>query len=339
MTASPASASINPCLIGGVNWLGDSVMSLPALQLFRQRHPERPLSFLVKPAMQSFWELWPGTDRIILLRPGLRGLLQTVREIRAQRFAQAFVLPHSFRSAVAPFLARIPERTGMPGHYRDALLTRVVAPDLKPGRLHQAFEYADLLLGCAGLTALPAPALVVPTPVHERARALLHTLPGMRIALLPGAARGPSKQWAPAAYARLAGLLTHELQAGVAVLGTQAEQALCEEVARAGGPLAVALAGKTSLPELAGVLAACPLAIGNDSGGLHLAAAVGCRVLGIYGITDPDRTGPLGPHVRILQNSAFRSRDVPRESEAARKCLDSITPEQVYQAARALMAS
>ena len=159
------------------------------------------------------------------------------------------------------------------------------------------------------------------------------------MALLPGAAFGPAKRWPAERFATVGRRLQRELSAGVAVLGAAAERELCRQVADQIGGAAISLAGQTSLTDLAAILSVCRLAVTNDSGGMHLATAMHIPVVAIFGITNPDQTGPLGPRVCVLQNSSFRARDFKRQIHQAAAALAAITPEQVAAAALRLAAS
>jgi heptosyltransferase-2 len=132
-------------------------------------------------------------------------------------------------------------------------------------------------------------------------------------------------------------LLKDRLQCNIVTLGSAGERALCALVARDTGPGSLNLAGETTLPELAAVLAKCRLALTNDSGGMHLATALGIPVVAVFGITNPAQTGPLGSAVRVMQASTRRSRDIRRDSPEARASLLRITPEQVAEAAMELV--
>lgn len=351
MPASPASASAegrdarhepapgpqpDAVLIAGVNWLGDSIMTLPAIQTYRQAHPHTRLVMLVKPHFADLWTLHHAIDEIWTLPDNPGSLLRTIRRAVAARFRTAFIFPHSFRSALVPFLARIPERIGMHGHSRDWMLTRVVQPPSIPGREHQCHEYMTLF----GVSEYPVetPRLTLPETLRVGALHRLADLETPRAALLPGAAYGPAKRWPAEYYIALGGMLKTELHCGIVLLGSASERDLCAQVAGGIGPGTVNLAGQTSLPEFAAILSQCALVVSNDSGGMHLAAAVGAPVLAIFGITDPQKTGPLGPKARVLQESARRSRDIERVSEEADLSLRRIRPEQALEAARTLLA-
>jgi heptosyltransferase-2 len=322
-------------LIAGVNWLGDSIMSLPAIQAYRQAHPRTRLAMLVKPRLAGLWTMYPGIDEIWTVADNLRGLPGIIRRAVAARFRAAYILPHSLRSALVPFLAHIPERVGMPGHSRDWMLTRIVEPPSGPDRQHQSHEYLALF-GVADHPA-DAPRLSPPEPLRAAALRRLNTAPTPRVAILPGAARGPAKRWPPEHYIALGGMLKTKLHCAIVVLGSDSERELCAQVSGGIGPGTLNLAGQTSLPEFAAILAQCNLAVANDSGGMHLAAAVGAPVLAIFGITDPQKTRPLGPRAMVLQESARRSRDIASHSAEAEASLRRIEPEQALEAAREMI--
>ena len=155
------------------------------------------------------------------------------------------------------------------------------------------------------------------------------------IGLIPGAARGPSKRW-PAEHFSEAGRKLAALPGvRMAVIGAPGEERLCHSVAAEIGDKAVSLAGHLDFPAWAGVLQRCRAVVANDSGGMHLAAALGTPVVALFGHTDPGRTAPLGT-ARVLQHATTRTRDIVRDSESARLSLASIQPVEVYDAVRQL---
>ena len=323
-------------LVCGVNWLGDAILSMPALQAFRWEQPEADLTLLVKPGIAPLWAMHAAPTRVLTLEPGR--LRQTARVVRDLGIDAAYILPHSFRAALIPWLAGIPVRIGMPGHFpRDFLLTDVRRPAYGPGREHQVFEYLDLFFPGANRRTFAPPVLTVPPPVLEAMHGKLDALPKPWISLLPGAARGPAKQWPTEYYALAAARLMAETGGSIITLGTRAEHALCQQVAAAAAPNGLNLAGQTSLGELAAALALSAAVLCNDSGGMHLAAALGTPLVGLFGITNPGQTGPLGKHVRILQQSERRSRDVSRHSREARRALRAISVDDAVAATLALL--
>lgn len=323
-------------LIVGVNWLGDSLMSMPAIQAYRRAYPQTRIVMLVKPAMRPLWLLHPAPDEVWICGHALAEIRRAAQATRAAGFATAFVLPNSLRSALIPFLARTPQRIGASGHFRKRLLTDVVQPAPDAARTHQAYEYMRLL----GMPpdALEPPRLRPGPELIERAQILLGKMPpGALVALIPGAAYGAAKRW-PAEYFAAAGqILKKHCACNIVVLGSANERELAAQVVRGMKGAALNLAGQTSLGELTALLSLCNVAIANDSGGMHLATAAGTPVAAIFGITNPAKTGPLGQQTRVLQNSQMQKRDIARNDPEAPSALRRITPAMVATAAIELM--
>ena len=324
-------------LVCGPNWLGDSVMSMPALQRLKARYPAARLTLCVKPGLAPLWEMHEAVDDVVPLGDGFSGAMRAARAVRARGVRRALVFPNSFRSALIPFAARVPERVGMRGHQRAWMLTDVTPAPVADARRHQAWEYMTIA-GLKDEETLDDPRLRVPRTLRDACRARFG-LSEERVwtALIPGAAYGPSKRWPPEHFAAVGRRLRDARDAGVVVLGSDAEAPLCRRVAEETGGAALNLAGRTSLPEVTAVLSLCRCVVGNDSGGTHLATAVGARVVTIFGITDPERTGPLGAGHRVIgPEGGRRSRDIPRDSDEARARLAAIAPERVWEAVREL---
>ncbi len=292
-------------LIRGVNWIGDAVLTIPAMRSVRRRLPNSRITLLIQEPLDQLFASFSAVDGVqsFVVRPGIRGLADRVAlagQLRREHFDLCLILPNSFDSALVPFLAGIPERIGFDRDGRGLLLTQRIAPVLKGSGQHQARDYltllapfgsADIPLNCHLEIDLKARQWAEKTLASLR-----RTVQGPLIGFSPGAAFGPAKMWFPERFAGLARRLCGERQAGVVLVGGASERALCEEIgASVHGP-ALNLAGQTSLPQLAGLLAQCDLFVSNDSGPMHLASAVGTRVVAIFGSTDPAATGPLGPH-------------------------------------------
>jgi len=323
-------------LISGLNWVGDSIMAMPALQLFVERNPGVRVAMVSKSSIAPLWRMHDGVDEVLVLQPGMRGVAAAARHIGDWHCRTAYIWPHSFRSALVPFLARVPRRIGMPGHMRRALMTKIVRPCPQPDRTHQAFEYIDLMVPDWGGNRPPAPVLRIPEEAKERAGDLLAEVTSPWIALIPGAAHGPSKRWPGESFVELGKKLRANPGAHLVVLGSPGEVDLCREVAHGIGEGAKTLAGHTTIDVLAALLERCAAVVCNDSGGMHIGAAVGARVVAIYGMTDPTKTGPLGT-ATIIQRVGERSREIGADSKDARIRLASITPTEVYDAVLAFL--
>lgn len=330
-SASPSEASPR-ILVCALNWLGDAILSMPALQALRDHHPDADLTLLTKPAFAPLWAMHAAPTRVLALPAAGEGFKPVVQALRDLKIEVSYILPHSFRSAIPPFLARIPRRIGLPGHFpRDFLLTEVRRPAFGPGRTHQVFEMLDLFFPGANRRTYSPPRLAVSPQILESMRTRLSALPRPWISILPGAARGPSKQWPVERYAEAAAILVAQTGGSILALGTKSESALCQQVAAAAAPNGLNLAGQTSMEELSAVLSLSAAALCNDSGGMHLAAALGTPLAALFGITNPEQTGPLGDPIRILQHSERRTRDVPRQSREAEQALRAIPVAEAVQ--------
>ena len=311
---------------------------MPALQALRDHRSSAEIVLLTKPGLAPLWAMSSLPHRVLSLPPPGRSLRPILKAVREEKFEVSYILPHSFRSALPPFLARIPERIGLPGHFpRDFMLTEVRAPAFGPGRAHQVYEYLDLFFPGENRRTFAPPSLSAPPAALDEMRAKLSALPRPWISVLPGAARGPSKQWPAERYAETAAALVAQTGGSIVALGTRTERSACRQVAAAAAPNGLDLAGATTLHQLSAVLALSAAVLCNDSGGMHLAAALGTPLVGLFGITNPGQTGPLGKHVRILQQSERRSRDVSRHSREARRALRAITVDDAVAATLALL--
>ena len=359
-------------LVYAPNWLGDAVMAMPALQVWRERHPGARVTVLTRAGNAPLWRMHPAVDEVVCLAPGTRGTFRTGISLRGRGFDAAYLLPNSFRSALVAFLAGIPRRRGFGHHARTLLLTSVARPSTAPGDYHQSRETTPILLEDGIPEVLPAPDLRVPEELREATlRKFLASVLGAArnttggepppergdapegqggvlratdkssprlVSIIPGAARGDSKRWPHFAEAgQLLAAAIPDLR--FAILGTKAEDGLCQQVADTiGADRAVNAAGLTSLPEFAALLAASSVVLCNDSGGMHLAAAVGAPVVAVFGLTDWRRTGPLGDKVAIVRRDDVEGhRAIARESREAAAVLASIPAGRVVSAALPLM--
>lgn len=332
MTGSAGSASLESgrAVVVSPSWVGDALMALPAVRALRARKPGLELAVLAKPGVAPLWGLCRAVSQVIPLEPGLRGSRAAARRLKSEAFRAAWILPNSWRSAWIPWLAGVPVRVGFPGHFRRAFLTETVPPF--PDPVHQSREVARIL-GVEPGALSGGGGLDLPVPLRERMAGELSAARPPRIVLIPGAARGPSKRWPPERFAEAGRRLAAEWGGSVLVCGGGNERELCEAVARAAG--GTSWAGRTSLEEWAALLSLSHFVLCNDSGGMHLAAALGTPGVAIFGKTDPAVTGPAGGRIRVLRaGDGPVSRTIGRDDRAARLALESLPVERVLAEAR-----
>jgi heptosyltransferase-2 len=330
------------------NWLGDIVMAVPAVAALR-RHFER--STLVGAAPEAFASLVgavPGVDEVVPLAAatGWARVRHDAGAIAAARADLVVLLTNSFGSALAARRAGVPERWGYARDGRRWLLTRAIPRRHRgthPGPHHSRY-YLRLLDGL-GIDASPEPVQIdVPAAWRQRAADLLATRgvgPGRPIVgLAPGAAYGGAKRWPPAHVARLVVALAERSDATAVLVGAGGDRGTGHEIeskireasrrVEADGRL-VNLIGATDLPTLAGIAARAAAFVSNDSGAMHLAAAVGTHVVALFGPTDEQATSPLGPHT-ILVRDVFCRPCLLRECPIDHRCMKRITPDAVLDA-------
>jgi heptosyltransferase-2 len=292
---------------------------------------------LAKPSVASLWAIFPGVDDVILLKKGFVGMRDTIRAARKGGFDFAYILPKSFRSAWIPFLAGIPGRRGLSGNGRGWMLTETALLSEAAVCGHQSLEIADVLQLPHGDLESP-PFLVVPDEIRDRAWKRVNAFQGgagagKLIAFFPGAAHGPSKRWPAGNFSDVGRRLVSEPGCRVLVLGSRGDKAVCDEVASGIGDGAVNLAGETDFLELIGLLSLCRCVVSNDSGGMHLAAGLGVPVIGLFGLTDPSKTAPVGTrHTLLLAEGVHRSRAIDPDSPEARSAIASISVDAVLGA-------
>jgi heptosyltransferase-2 len=295
-------------LVRATNWVGDAVMSLPALRALRQRFHGAHIAILAKPWVADLYRREPFCDELIpYTAQGAAAKFRAARALRAQAFDCAILLQNAFEAAALAYLAAIPERIGYARDGRSLLLTRAV-PVPSPGEIprHERFYYLELLRRCGILDRLPDSAAIrlessaeARAAGVERFRAL--GFAGPLVGVSPGAAYGSAKRWLPERFAQAADRVAAELGASVAIFGSQDERELCAAVASAIAAPVKNFAGATTLAEFIDLAAACRVYLTNDSGAMHIASALGIPTVAIFGATDDSTTGPTGPLARVLR--------------------------------------
>jgi len=326
----------NSILVIAPNWLGDAVMALPFLRALSRGRPGHRIHVLAGRAPAAVFRA-EGTASVLARRGSLAA---DALALRPFRFAEAWLLPNSFRSALTAFLGGARERIGYATDRRGALLTHALPPP--PTTRHQLRDY-DPLLSSRGIEPVPgAPTLPVPPAAVAAAGRALEKAglsPGPPPVLLaPGAAFSWTKRWPPELWGRLAALLSEAGSPVALVIGPGEEEIAARAAAAAGRPVPV-LGADLDPVELAALLARARAVVANDSGPMHLAGAVGAPVVAIFGPTDPGRTGPSGSPSRVLDRYVFCSPCFLKECPYAHECMRGITPEEVLRAVEELTAT
>ena len=337
-------------LVRATNWIGDAVMSLPALHALRERFPRSRISILARPWVAGLYGREPFCDELIPydVATGRRGWWEkwrVSRQLSEGRFDCAILFQNAFEAAALVWLARIPVRIGYGRDGRGLLLTHPVeVPRAGETPPHQRFYYLELLLRAGLITSYSLDCPVSLTGSAQAAgegkRRLEQISFGRTIAVAPGAAYGGAKRWLAERFAESAIRLGRELDASVIILGSAQESPICRQVSdsiAASGAKCADLSGKTTLPELIELMAACDLCLTNDSGPMHIASALGVPTVAIFGSTDAAATGPAGVHSRIVQESVECSPCLLRECPIDHRCMLRVDADRVVQVALQLL--
>jgi len=337
-------------MVKEVNWLGDIVISLPALKAVRRAFPKARLSVLVRQEFASFFDGARWIDEVIAYKlprgaSGLAERLSIVGRIRAHHFELAVLFPNSFESALWAALGGASNRAGFSRDGRGFLLTHRSRPT--PGVLaaHQVRYYLEMLRQTLGIDGDAADyTLDIHEPHRLRMREWLAARrkrpDGRLYALAPAAAYGPAKEWPADRYAGLIDLLADRLGAECVLIGAPAEREKCERIAAASGHGAIIAAGEANIGEVIALLSMADGFAGNDSGCMHLAGAIGIPTVGIFGSTSPARTAPLGPRTKVIYHPIECSPCLARTCRFGHyQCLTQIPAEEIAQSLEALGAA
>lgn len=368
-------------LVRGTNWLGDAVMTTPALMRLRERFPEGHITLLTAEKLHDLWLAHPAVNEIISIAPD-ESVFSVGQKLRAGNFDLALVLPNSPRSALEVWLAGIPQRIGYARPWRNWFLTNAVPAraeavimrkltvaeikrrtgvspvsdqikkNIETGRMpvlrptaHQIHEYLHLVAALGANPEPLTPQLVVTPGEIEAVRKKfgLNEIERPLFGLNPGAEYGPAKRWPMEKFIATAREIQNQTNCTWLVFGGQADTAIADRIESAipSPPSAILnLAGKTSLRELMALLKICRVLLTNDSGPMHVAAALGIPVVVPFGSTSPELTGPGlpgDPQHRLLKSDARCSPCFLRECPIDFRCLNGISVERVVEAVLSLV--
>jgi len=337
-------------LVRANNWIGDVVMATPALRAIRTAFPNARVSVLAKPWVLPLLSHHPAVDRLLRYdasgrHRGVSGLIRLTADLRREHFHAAILFQRAFEAAFISFGARIPVRAGLGSDGRSPFLTHRVPSNREIMRLHRVRHNLAVLARLGVPDAGTHLDLPVGFPALARAeRALVAAgipLDRLCVGLNPGAAFGSAKRWKPDRFAAVALRLLREYGARGLIFGSASEKELAEEVCgRVPEARLVNLAGATSLEEAVALIGLCGLFVTNDSGLMHVAAALDVPLVSVFGPTDPSTTSPWCTRHRLL-----RREDVPCSPCMQRTCkeghhlyMDLISTDDVFTAACELVS-
>ncbi len=331
---------ISRILIRTTNWIGDAVMTTPALRAVRETFPEADITVVANPLVAQLFESHPDCDGVIVydrkgVDRGPLGFLRFCRRLRREHFDLAILFQNAIEAALLTFLAGIPKRLGYTHEHRRLLLTHPVGvtPQLKT--LHHTDYYLNILSRYGVVASEKAQRLSLRP--DEQTWAQKNMPPGPVAAINPGAAYGSAKRWLPQRFAAVADRLVEEYGLSIILTGGPAEIEIGQDIASAMKSPCQNFIGKTNVRQLMALLANSKLMITNDSGPMHMGAAFQTPLVAVFGPTDHTTTSPWSDNSRIVRHDVGCSPCLLRQCPTDHRCMESVTAEDVMLAVESLM--
>jgi heptosyltransferase II len=335
-------------LVRATNWVGDAILALPALHAAREKHRNASIAILARPYVADIYRDQGICDELIAYDPvgehrGWSGRNKLIERLRVSKFDVALLLQNAFDAAWLAWRAGIPQRVGYARDGRSLLLTKAI-PVPKHGEIpaHEKFYYLELLRRAGWLDRLldvEHITLCVPEARKATAQETLLSAgarPGVqKIAVGAGASYGSAKCWPPERFSAALNQFVRERDTDVILFGTPTEATVSEAIRAKLERAPIDLTGKTAIADLPALLSQCDLFLGNDSGAMHVAAAVGLPVVAIFGPTDPDGTAPVTPRATVVQERSYCSPCFLRRCPTDHRCMTAVTPAMAEAAMRA----
>ena len=329
-------------LIRGTNWIGDAVMSEPALSAIRRAFPKAEITLLVKPAVAELFQQHPAIDHLLVYEHRGRharfsGKWALGSELRRGRFDVAILFQNAFEAALLACLAGIPRRYGYATDGRGFLLSDAITVPNRTALAHQTQYYLDLLRPLGVPSAPTAPRLFV-SDAEEQTMRERFAENGIQatdslIGINPGSTYGGAKRWLPERFAEASDRMVEQFGGRAVIVGAVGEEALGHAIAEKMRRKPVVLSGRTSIRELMAIIKRCRLFVTNDTGPMHMAAAFDVPVVAIFGPTDFRTTSPFGEMHQVVRQPVECSPCLLRECPIDHRCMTGVTVEHVYDAA------
>ena len=335
-------------LVRGTNWIGDAVMSVPALRELRRIFPGDQITLHTRVWADGLFRDADFIDELVTFdkhRWKIKDVYDNSQFLRDDGYEMAILLPNSFESAITSYLSKIPRRFGYNKDVRGLLLTDPIAVPEWKNRKHEVFYYLGLvsevekrILGRDTVSqALPNTTLNISDGRMTDARGILSQAGAdpvkKTVALGVGSTNSRAKRWPAERYAQLSDMLQAELDVNVVLIGSKEEADVSANVAGFCSKQPVDLTGKTDLGEAVAILSVVDLLISNDMGLAHVAPAVGTPTIAIFGPTNPETTRPFGENAEVIRKEVECSPCMLRDCPIDHRCMTRISVEEVFETA------
>lgn len=331
---------IRRIMVRSTNWVGDAVMTTPAMTDLRLAFPEAEIVVVANPLVAQLFTHHPCCDRVLVYdkkgpHKGWGGLWRFARQLSSERFDLAVLLQNAIEAAIMAWFAGIPRRAGYRTDVRRLLLTHGVAVGPEQKLLHHT-EYYRHMLGRICSNEGDGRLCLVCSEAEKAWAA--RTLTGDRwVAINPGAAYGSAKRWLPERFAEVADSLSRDFDLQVVLTGGPAEQEIGRDIEKAMHRPVLNLIGRTSVRQLMAVLESCRLVVTNDSGPMHVAAAFDVPTVAVFGPTDHTTTSPWSHRSRIVRRETDCAPCMLRQCPTDHRCMRAVTADDVLEVARDLL--
>ena len=340
---------IKRVVVRGTNWVGDSIMTIPALRALRRILPDASITLAVRPGAKGIFSEVDFIDEVLVYdRRNAFSVFGQIREWKKREFDLAVLFQNAFEAALIPFLAGVPVRLGYATESRQAMLTHPLPlPDWRSTK-HEVFYYLYLITALEQLLFRtstvcegdPDVSLSISESRKSEASGVLrsHGVSEEKsvVAICPGSINSRAKRWPAEAYAALADRLIEDRR-NVVLIGSKDEIDVTNEVAQRMRHRPVVLTGKTTLDQITAVLGLVDLVVTNDTGPAHIAAALGCPTIVIFGPTNPLTTRPFSPKAEIIRHPPDCAPCMLRDCPIDHRCMTAITVDEVFEHSHALL--
>jgi heptosyltransferase II len=331
---------INSILIRGTNWIGDAIMTLPAIASVRATFPHANIAVLAKPLVADIYKYFADVNEVIIYKSkydNAIGVLLLAQKLRKRKFDAAILLQNAIEAAIIALFAGIPLRAGYNSDSRGVLLTHSIHRNKEIKKVHQVDYYLEMVkaLGCVSIDK----EIHMETKINRAdARAVLDKyIPNNKkslVGIAPGATYGPAKRWLPERFAAIAAEIAGDYSCRIILLGGKSDVETAQEVEQHAATGLINLAGKTTLHEAIYLISQCRLFISNDSGLMHIAGALNIPTIAIFGSTNPATTSPAGNQSVIIRQEVPCSPCLKETCPTDFRCMKLISVENVLTAAQ-----
>jgi heptosyltransferase-2 len=334
---------MNKILIRGTNWIGDAILTLPAVTSIRATYPQAHIAVLIKPWVADIYELFSGVDEIIIYENKFdtpAGVFRLARILKGRKFDAAILLQNAIEAAIIALAAGIPLRAGYDSDARGLLLTHRVHRTEEIRKVHQIDYYLEMVktLGCVSVSReMHLEIKISLFDAQNILRKFVTETKKTLIGIAPGATYGPAKRWLPSRFAAVVDKLDEKFFTQGILLGGKSDWEIAQEVKKLAHSELINLAGKTTLREAIYLISQCRLFISNDSGLMHIAGALNIPTIALFGSTNPVTTAPAGNKSIIVRREVSCSPCMKETCPTDFRCMKLISVEDVFAAAQNLL--